>query len=451
MAKWYYLVDGQETGPIEPAELKRLADSGCVKPHDQLRREDMTKWHRANEVKGLFTNRPSHSGPSSAAAPSAAPDQIMAPTTNGNGVRGAATPSSRATKGGSSAEANDNPRSPNIGIDGSANSTPSSAASASRPNPHATDGIHERLSSVWTDLRSLNFWEEIIPIDSTNVGQMLKDPVIIAVIGAAITPLVIITLPPNEQLTAFAMLFAFLWGMVFRHYIVRTSVAWNILLASLFFTGLVGMCLLLAAYKFVLPRFYLGLPVSSISVVSLVGLVIQTGICEEICKILPVLAYLAWKRSNADPKVCILIGVFSGLGFAAFENLAYEGDAIVRALGLTITRGIPGLREGVEGAMINTLTRSLSLVFCHALWTGIFAYFLTVAFLTGRRYVALALTGLVVSATLHGVYDWLAGMQQTFAAALMAATFVLFYAYLTKLRSLTESGPEMSKSVKDES
>ena len=25
MAKWYYLIDGQQSGPIDPAELKRLA------------------------------------------------------------------------------------------------------------------------------------------------------------------------------------------------------------------------------------------------------------------------------------------------------------------------------------------------------------------------------------------------------------------------------------------
>jgi hypothetical protein len=54
MAKWYYLVDGQEVGPVEPAELKRLAASGRLKPHDKVRREDMSKVFKAKNVTGLF-------------------------------------------------------------------------------------------------------------------------------------------------------------------------------------------------------------------------------------------------------------------------------------------------------------------------------------------------------------------------------------------------------------
>lgn len=41
MAKWYYLFDGQQSGPVDPAALKQLATSGRLKPIDKVRREDL--------------------------------------------------------------------------------------------------------------------------------------------------------------------------------------------------------------------------------------------------------------------------------------------------------------------------------------------------------------------------------------------------------------------------
>lgn len=41
MAKWYYLIDGQQSGPIEAAALKHLATSGRLKPTDKVRSENL--------------------------------------------------------------------------------------------------------------------------------------------------------------------------------------------------------------------------------------------------------------------------------------------------------------------------------------------------------------------------------------------------------------------------
>lgn len=54
MAKWYYLADGQQQGPVEPAALKHLATTGKLKPTDKVRREDMAEWYQAKQIKGLF-------------------------------------------------------------------------------------------------------------------------------------------------------------------------------------------------------------------------------------------------------------------------------------------------------------------------------------------------------------------------------------------------------------
>ena len=71
----------------------------------------------------------------------------------------------------------------------------------------------------------------------------------------------------------------------------------------------------------------------------------------------------------------------------------------------------------------------------------IFSYFVIAGFATGKRFLALLTVGLAVSSVLHGVYDWLTGVQTTMATAVVVLAFVLFYSYLTKLKALLESPP----------
>lgn len=60
MAKWFCLIDGKQLGPIEPARLKQLADSGTLTPQHKLRRDDTAQWHEAGKVNGLFPLPHSH-------------------------------------------------------------------------------------------------------------------------------------------------------------------------------------------------------------------------------------------------------------------------------------------------------------------------------------------------------------------------------------------------------
>ena len=41
MAKWYFQIDGEQFGPVEPAVLRRIAASGRLKPQDKVRRDDI--------------------------------------------------------------------------------------------------------------------------------------------------------------------------------------------------------------------------------------------------------------------------------------------------------------------------------------------------------------------------------------------------------------------------
>jgi hypothetical protein len=57
MANWYYMVDGEEKGPVSSSDLKKLAKEGELGPGDQLQKEGDEEWTTAKNIKGLFTSK----------------------------------------------------------------------------------------------------------------------------------------------------------------------------------------------------------------------------------------------------------------------------------------------------------------------------------------------------------------------------------------------------------
>lgn len=316
----------------------------------------------------------------------------------------------------------------------------SGATAKEKINPQQIFATGTRQAKhIFDDLRKIKFKEEVIPIDQSNIQALLKDYAFWAVTLMGVLPLLIVTVQQtNTQLTLFALFFAFVWGVILKRFAINEPGGWGLPIASLFFTGVIGIWLLLFIYRNFLPDFYLSLADSKSSLVSLFGFIFQVGVWEEITKALPLLLVVALWRSKIRPLHLVTIGVFSGLGFAAFENLYYGETAINRAFAMTQNYGALGLESGVKSAMINTMLRAVSLVFCHAVWSGIVSYFVATALIRKERVAALIILGVMVAAFLHGFYNWLQGHQQTIAALVAGFSFVLFYGYLIKLRSMGE-------------
>ncbi|MCB0520814.1 MAG: PrsW family intramembrane metalloprotease [Lewinellaceae bacterium] len=295
----------------------------------------------------------------------------------------------------------------------------------------------KQAKEIFEDLKHISFQEEILPIDHNNIAALMKDFVFWAVTLLGIIPLLIVTVQdPNTQLTLFALFFAFVWGVILKKFVLNDAGAWRLGIASFFFTGIAGVWLLLFIYRTFLPNFYLNLPDSKNALVSLFGFIFQVGLWEEMLKALPLLIVLRLLKLKVKPIHLVTIGVFSGLGFAAFENLHYGENAVFSTYSLTRDYGVQGLVTGVQNAMVITMLRAVSLVFCHAVWSGIVSYFVATAMIRRERVAALIITGIAVAASVHGVYDWLAGIQPTIAALLAGFSFALFYGYLLKLRSM---------------
>jgi len=58
MAKvWHVVIGGKQYGPLSNSDLKSLADTGKLTPHDHVWKEGLPEWIPASKIKGLFPPR----------------------------------------------------------------------------------------------------------------------------------------------------------------------------------------------------------------------------------------------------------------------------------------------------------------------------------------------------------------------------------------------------------
>lgn len=386
MSDWYWLRDGNTIGPCTSRQLKRAAEEGLISPETLVWKPKLNDWIEASAVRGLFGDQE----PIPIAKPAPAQEAIKNPGSDGPAVALKAFESARG-----------------------------------------------HVVSIVREFKAIDYQSEVLPVDQSSLPRILSDWVFWTLLAFGVVPLLIGTLQkPSHQLTLFALFFAMMWGVIFKSFVFRLPGKWGFALGSLFFTGLIGLTILSWIYRHVLPVGYLKLAESESAFTSLLGFIFQVGLCEELCKLLPVLAYLAWKRKSAEPLTAMMVGVFSGLGFAAFENMLYGDLSVLSSVQMTRTHGIRGLATGVQVSMAVAMLRSLSLVFSHAVLAGIVAYFAAIAMRTGAKAGPMIVLGVGIAALLHGTYDWLIGIQPTFAAFIVAVEFLLFYGYVSRLHAI---------------
>ncbi|MDR1493431.1 MAG: PrsW family intramembrane metalloprotease [Planctomycetaceae bacterium] len=329
------------------------------------------------------------------------------------------------------------------------------ASSTQKTEPPSMSNSLGTVQEILETFRATDFKKEIIPIDPDNAATLFKAPTFWVVFALGVLPLSITSFQDLQiQLYGLIFFFAMLWGGVLRGLVLKSSDSLILPVTSFFITGFIGVNTLFFFYTHCLPSFYLNIADDGNNpLIRLFGFIFQVGFCEELCKIAPVALYLIWKRKKASPMMALLIGVFSGLGFAAFENVVYATQNMERGLDNIIQTVLNSLEAQTEeqikeeiqnggiaallhihSAMISMMLRSVSLVFAHAIWTGIFTYYIICATTSGKRWVVLCCLGLAVPMVLHGVYDWLCGLQPGFAALIIGFSFILFYGYLSKIR-----------------
>lgn len=141
---------------------------------------------------------------------------------------------------------------------------------------------------------------------------------------------------------------------------------------------------------------------------SFFGFTFGVGLCEELCKALPIIAYLRG-RDETNWRAALIVGLASGVGFGVAEGIMYSSD----------------FYNGVSTWLIY-LVRFTSCVSLHAIWSGSVGVMLyynqddlqEIDAVSALRFVGLYLG---MSMVLHGLYDTLLKKEYEVLALLVAA------------------------------
>ena len=170
---------------------------------------------------------------------------------------------------------------------------------------------------------------------------------------------------------------------------------------------------------------------SKIFLQEFIGYFVAAGLLEELFKAIPVFAFIALnqnfqnlnlpglKRGKVSPVLTVLIGVSSAVGFIIVETLydyvpkfsAEYGEVV----GLALL--IPRFISGIAG---------------HVGFSGIFSYFIGLAFYYKTFNLKLLLIGWVLSSVLHGL--WNSSPNFIISSVVALSTFTIFMVYLMKAK-----------------
>ena len=297
--------------------------------------------------------------------------------------------------------------------------SPSGAYSlGSNAQPGVQEKVSQAFDQIVRDIRSFDFkW--VVPVDTALSPDFIRNRSVWGMLVFGFLPLAALILQVVTTAMGFLHLleiyFGLAWACYYYYFVARRSVDLKIGLGVMAFTALIGVNLVLMVQTLpVLSWLYQGLGEGGDAMRSLLGFVLGVGPNEELFKALPVILVAFSMRRVEKPIDGIFYGAMSGLGFAISEGVGYVAKA--------------------DLPLWQMLVRGTSLPFLHSLWSAIAGYFIALAVINRSRAPALVVTGLMVSAVLHGVYDWTSG--GLLGLLMCAFTYLLFVSYMERSQAM---------------
>lgn len=177
--------------------------------------------------------------------------------------------------------------------------------------------------------------------------------------------------------------------------------------------------------KFIGFSYYCALDPDNGFLLSFLGFTCGVGLCEELCKALPIVIYLNSGRET-DWRGASLVGLASGVGFGVSEGITYAGDSY---------NGLAPL--------LTYLVRFLSCVTLHAVWAGSVALQME----RNQDYIddwewenaaLFVIHYLGVAMILHGLYDTL--LKKEYQSLALVVAIASFGWWAWQLRQAKEAG-----------
>lgn len=282
-----------------------------------------------------------------------------------------------------------------------------------RSLPEVQAQVSQAFDKLVRDIRSFQFkW--VVPIDTAMSPEFISNRSVWVMLLFAFLPLAALTLELVKTVGGFVKMlelyFGLAWVFYYYYFVARRSVDLRVGAAVTAFTALVGINIVLLTQNWpILSSLYAGLHGSD-PTRALIGFVFGVGPNEELCKALPVLLIAFAIGRLEKPIDGIFYGACSGLGFCITEAADYVMSS--------------------QGSLLQILLRGTTLPFLHSLWSAIMGYFIALAVINRSRAPALVVTGLLVSATLHGLYDFFS--DGLLGVAIAAFTYLLFVSYMER-------------------
>lgn len=229
-----------------------------------------------------------------------------------------------------------------------------------------------------------------------------------------------------------------------------------------FFTMIIGIPILLVWQQLPIIRNLYSGTQSEAFLFRALAFILGVGVCEEICKALPLLVFGRGKPKLLTPHNAIYLGIMSGLGFALAEVVDYsirywQGSAQVSAALVTecmnqsrtwtgsinaynfaekLQNAMPFLVEYYGSTIVAQVVRFMSLPLLHAAWAGVVGYFIGLSLFRKKAQWVFIAVGVTAMAVLHGLYDVFSNGLLGFAFAV--ASILVLMSYLSEEETITE-------------
>lgn len=281
-------------------------------------------------------------------------------------------------------------------------------------------------------------------MDKITGSQILKSPVFRFICIFALTPLLIMTFDSYSSiLNGLAIWSGMFWAILLYRLFADRELGIHTALIVFLVTSFVMMPLF-NLYLLIPPDITEKLvewtPTGYLAMlrfpVSYFGFVFGVGLREEMCKAVPLLVLALFSVRMKNPLNGLVLGMMSGVGFAASENVYYVFKTVNRAIAVTQQTGD---FSNFVVPVYNNVVRMMTGPFAHAVYSGIFGYFISLAAADKARRIPLFFAGLFVAAFLHGSYNTFVSYSVVWGVVILTVSFFLMMTYLLKARGLTSA------------
>ncbi|MFD1675615.1 PrsW family intramembrane metalloprotease [Alicyclobacillus fodiniaquatilis] len=259
---------------------------------------------------------------------------------------------------------------------------------------------------------------------STYLIAVLRSRLYWGILLFAIMPILLEFIDMNVVI-GMLVYFSLLWFFVFRP-LVKTTQPGRSLIADIIayiFTAVIGTMFALFVENFWVSNGATPFLQTNNATIAIPSYIVFVGCTEEFSKqiiVLLAVAFVRIRHIHVKPVEFMILGISSGLGFSAVENISYVQKGLMNEV----------IHHTVGSGVVTALSRALYTPFLHAVFAGIASYGLGLAASRGGAAWLVALSMWLIAACFHGFYDATIGTHVIWALIAVAVAYFLFLVLL---------------------